>query len=55
MLKHEGACNTSLSLALPKDQRFEFSQPHEDALMPGPPKQMKCNVTQQLQCTGVHH
>jgi hypothetical protein len=53
MLEHGGACNTSLSLALPKDHRFEFSQPHEDALMPGPPKQLKCNVTQQLQCTGV--
>jgi hypothetical protein len=55
MLEHGGACNPSLSLALAKDHRFKFSQPHEDALTPGPPKQLKCNVTQQLQCTGVHH
>jgi hypothetical protein len=27
MLEHGGACNTSLSLALPKDHRFELSQP----------------------------
>jgi hypothetical protein len=32
------------NLALPKDHRFEFSQPCEDALMPGPPKQNKCNA-----------
>ncbi len=55
MLVHGGACNTSLSLALPKDYRFKSSQPHGDALTPGPPKQNKCNVTQWLRCTGVHH
>jgi hypothetical protein len=27
------------------DHRFVFSQPHEDALTPDPPKQLKCNVT----------
>jgi hypothetical protein len=34
-------------LVLPchSNHRFVFSQPHEDALTPGPPKQMKCNVT----------
>jgi hypothetical protein len=31
---------------LPKDHRFKLSQPHEDALTPGPPKQNKCNIMQ---------
>ncbi len=33
-----GACNTSLSLALPKDHLFKSTQPHKDALMPDPPQ-----------------
>jgi hypothetical protein len=48
MLEHGGAWDTSLSLALPKDHQYEFSQPHEDALTPTwSPK------TEQMQCYAI--